>query len=72
MKDYYIYNRFQALFYINAGLTVLEIGVGSKGDIFHRFERNAESERVFAVWREGAPERKGDMNGKDRSDNSCV
>lgn len=60
MTDFYIYNRFQALFYINAGLTVLEIGVGSKGDIFHRFERNAESERVFAEWCAG----KGDVNGE--------
>lgn len=72
MKDFYIYNRFQALFYIHSGLTVLEIGVGSKGDIFHRFERNAESERVFAEWRKGSSRCKGESHAENRSDHPCV
>ena len=50
---FYIYNRYQAKFYIDEGLKVLEIGKGSHGDIYHKFLRDDESEAVFDKWKAG-------------------
>ncbi|NLJ58232.1 MAG: hypothetical protein GX339_05235 [Tissierellia bacterium] len=49
-KDFYIYNHFQAQFFLDQGLCPIRIGKGSRGDLFIRFERNEEAERVFEMW----------------------
>jgi hypothetical protein len=73
MTDFfYIYNLAQAKFFIDSGLKVEEIGVGSKGDVFHRFVRNQEADIVFEKWRIGSPRYEGDLDEQDRSDNSSV
>ena len=72
-KDYYIYNLRQAKFFIDAGLPLVEIGVGTHRDVFHRFARNEESERVFSEWNRNKPtgfESEDDING--RCDNPSV
>lgn len=46
----YIYNKYQALFYIENGLTLLDVGVHSKTKrIFFVFKRN-EHEAIFGKW----------------------
>lgn len=71
-KDYYIYNLRQSKYFIDAGLPLVEIGVGTHRDVFHRFARNEESERVFEEWNKSKPAgcELGDFNG--RCDNSSV
>lgn len=49
---FYIYNFLQAKYFIDNGLTVIEISKGSKGDIYHKFLRNEQSERIFYNWKE--------------------
>ena len=51
-KYFYIYNFEQAKFFIDSGLKLLEIGKGTYGDIYHKFERNEVSENVFTLWNE--------------------
>lgn len=72
MTFYYLYNLQQSLYFINAGLKVIEIGVGNKGDVYHKFERNAESEAVFTEWIKGSSRYKGDLNDESRLDNPGV
>lgn len=63
-RYFYIYNRFQAKFFIDSGLKVLDIGVGKYGDVYHKFARDAESEDVFNQWKAGAGMNKdGDSQG---------
>ena len=46
----YIYNKYQALFYIENGLIPLDVGVHSKTKkIFFVFKRN-EHEAIFGEW----------------------
>jgi hypothetical protein len=49
-KFYYIYNPHQANYFNLNGVPVLEIGKGSKGDIFIKFPKNKQSEEVFGRW----------------------
>ena len=51
IEYFYIYNFVQAKFFINNGLKVIEIGKGSKGDIYHKFIRDEKSEKVFYEWK---------------------
>ena len=50
MKYIYIYNFKQAMFFINNGLNVIDIARGSKGDVYIKFMRDEECERVFSLW----------------------
>ena len=54
MKDesLYIYNNKQALFFIKHGACLEDIGVGSKGDVYHKFPRNEETEKIFTNWKD--------------------
>lgn len=74
MKTYcWVYNLRQAQFLLDFGLKVVEIGVGSKGDVYHRFERNAEFERAFSEWRNNSPRyESSDLNSENRCDNPSV
>lgn len=49
-RFFYIYNLEQAKFFIDSGLHVLEINIGSRGHVYHKFKRDEESEKVFAAW----------------------
>jgi hypothetical protein len=49
-KYFYIYNPIQANFFVLNGIQVLEIGKGSKGNIYVKFPRNVQSEEVFSRW----------------------
>lgn len=49
---FYIYNFAQAKFFIDNGLSVVDIGKGNKGDIFHKFIRSKESEDIFMKWKQ--------------------
>ena len=51
LKDFFIYNYLQADFFIKNGLCPVGCGKGGKGDIFVRFRRDEEAERVFYEWR---------------------
>lgn len=50
MKYFYIYNFKQAKYFIDNGLSVLEIAKGNSGDVYHKFTRDETSERIFAQW----------------------
>lgn len=43
MEYFFIYNNKQALYFINNGAVLLDIGVGSKGDVFHKFPRDEKT-----------------------------
>ena len=49
-RYFYIYNFEQAKFFINSGLPVLDIRKAPKGDIYHKFLRDAKAEEVFQNW----------------------
>lgn len=51
MKYFYIYNYYQAKYFIDNGLKVIDIKKGNKGDIYHKFIRDQESEQVFMNWK---------------------
>lgn len=46
----YIYNLKQAMFFIRSGLKVVDISVGGKGDVYVKFIRDEECDRVFGMW----------------------
>lgn len=50
MKYFYIYNIEQADFFIKNGLQVNSVGKGKKNDIYLKFVRDEESEKVFSLW----------------------
>lgn len=50
-KYFYIYNPYQAKFFIDMGLTVLSISKGAKGDVYHKFLRDKKSEKIFMEWK---------------------
>lgn len=50
-KYFYIYNYIQAKYFIDNGLQIVDIGKGSKGDIYHKFVKNEQSEKVFFEWK---------------------
>lgn len=47
---YYIYNQRQADFFYKSGLVIIEIGKGTKGDTFIKFEKNKDSVKIFDEW----------------------
>lgn len=51
-SSFYIYNLKQALYFINHGASVEDIGVGGKGDVYHKFPRNEETEKIFTQWKD--------------------
>ena len=72
MTDFFIYNFRQAEFFIAAGVQLLEIGVGKKGDTYLRFVRDAYCEKVFDEWNATNPNRcKGDVKD-DGCNNSSL
>lgn len=48
---FYIYNFDQAKFFINMGLPVIDIKKTSRGDVYHKFVRDKESEQIFYKWK---------------------
>lgn len=52
VKYFYIYNFAQTKFFIDNGLRIIDIGKGSKQDIYHKFIRDEESEKVFMKWKQ--------------------
>jgi hypothetical protein len=50
-RYFYIYNYVQALFFINNGLEVLDIGRGNQKDVYYKFLRDDKSEQVFMEWK---------------------
>lgn len=51
MANFYIYNFDQARYFINRGLPLLEIGRGSRGDVYFSFARDDLAENVFMDWK---------------------
>jgi len=73
MSDYfYIYNLRQSMYFIASGLPLLDIGVGAHRDVFHKFARNEESERVFEEWNKNKPTGYEGPDLNDRCNNSSV
>lgn len=64
-KYFYIYDLKQAKYFIDAGLKVLEIGVGSKGDVFLKFLRYDRSESVCTRWKEMSPNADAEVKRND-------
>lgn len=50
-KYFYIYDLKQALFFIQNGGRVLEIAKGNKGDLYHKFPRDEQHEKLFMDWK---------------------
>lgn len=48
---FYIYNFEQAKYFINKGLYLVEIKKTTKGDIYHKFIRDKDSEQIFLEWK---------------------
>ena len=56
MKEYsYIYNFQQSLYFMQNGVIPVEIGKGSKDDVYHKFERGEKLDEVFTKWIESKP-----------------
>lgn len=51
-ENFYIYNNKQALYFILHGAPLEDIGVGGKGDVYHKFPRNSETEKIFTQWKD--------------------
>lgn len=51
MEYYYIYNRKQALFFIKNGAIPIDIGVGKKRDVYHKFAKDKLTENLNNKWR---------------------
>lgn len=49
---FYIYNLKEALFFIQNGAFPLDIAVGGKGDVYHKFPRNETTENIFKKWKD--------------------
>lgn len=52
VKYFYIYNFAQAKFFIDNGLSIIDISKGNKNDIYHKFIRNEISEIIFMKWKQ--------------------
>ncbi len=50
MNYFYIYNLSQARFFLRQGLRPIDIGIGNKKEVFIKFLRDEESEKVFTQW----------------------
>lgn len=49
-KYFYIYNPHQADFFVKAGLPILKIDKGNRGDMYVKFLRDEKSEEIFTRW----------------------
>lgn len=52
MKYFYIYNFKQAKYFLDNGLQVLEIAKGNSNDVYHKFVRDENSEKIFMSWKQ--------------------
>jgi len=50
LKYYYIYNLKQSLFLIKNGVIPIEISVGKKGDVYHKFAQNNDFIKLNNQW----------------------
>ena len=50
MEFIYVYNFQQSLFFIQSGVAPIDIGIGGKGDVYHKFIRDEKLEVVFTEW----------------------
>lgn len=50
MQYLYIYNRKQALFFIKNGAIPIDIGVGKKRDVYHKFIKDDFIEKLNNQW----------------------
>ena len=50
-KFFYIYNPEQALYFIQNGASLMNIGKGSKGDTYYQFPRDDRHEVLFMDWK---------------------
>jgi hypothetical protein len=50
MDYFYIYNIKQARFFLHKGLIPIDIGIGTKKEVFIKFIRDYNSEEVFLEW----------------------
>ncbi len=50
-KFFYIYNPEQALYFIQNGALLINIGKGSKGDTYYKFPRDDRHEALFMDWK---------------------
>lgn len=51
MNYFYIYNFDQVKFFLENNLKIIDIGKGNKGDVYHKFIRDTESEKIFMDWK---------------------
>lgn len=51
LKYYYIYNRKQALYFIQNGAIPIDIGVGKNRDVYHKFVKDELVEKLNIQWR---------------------
>lgn len=51
LKYYYIYNRKQALYFIQNGAIPIDIGVGKNRDVYHKFAKDELVEKLNIQWR---------------------
>lgn len=49
-KTLYIYNTKQANFFFQEGVELIEIGLGNRGDTYHKFVRDRVCEEAFTKW----------------------
>lgn len=49
-KTVYIYNVKQANFFFQEGVDLIEIGLGNRGDTYHKFIRDEKCEIAFTKW----------------------
>lgn len=50
-KFFYIYNPEQALYFIQNGAYLMNIGKGSKGDVYYKFPRDKKHDDLFMDWK---------------------
>lgn len=50
MNYFYIYNLYQADYFIKHKVSPIEIGRGNKNHIYIKFVRDLDSEQVFKMW----------------------
>lgn len=55
MRYFYIYNFHQTKFFLDNELKIIDIGKGTSGNIYHKFVRDDEAERIFTKWKESKP-----------------
>jgi hypothetical protein len=51
VKDYYIYNIFQARWLLKQGCKIKDVGYGARKDIYILFERNEFTDKYINEWK---------------------